>query len=446
MHILDRVRAVYDRDSLSSGVRELLEQEEIQGARMANRFRYIFTLLLAVSAYVNSGNLTTGIGWTINGLALAAYAAVTFAHTLVLRKDSHLALVIFSYVSLAADYLILFSALIAWYLITAPDQFAFVLKNPFHYYLFIPIATTLFQFRIKLVLFAFGAYMLVYFSLFAFGLAFMEIQYTTDWARYVLGPDLILEDVASTRPLLFTILTLSIGYTIYRAMFLTRKVGQIESQKQNLARYFSPDVAEEIASQPEVLNVGTRQKVTILFSDIRDFTAMSENLAPDEISVFLSELRRRLTNAIFAHGGTLDKYIGDAVMATFGTPRPNPEPGADSRSAVRAGLAMRRELEEYNRERALAGKPSIRIGIGLHTGEVFAGNVGFESRMEYTVIGDPVNTASRIESLCKQLDRDFLISRAVFEEAGQVARTETMPPVMVKGKTEPLDLYAVLGD
>ena len=407
MKFIQNIRSVYDRSSLSPAVRTLLDQEELQGQITANRYRYFFVLLIGVAAFVNSGSQSK-IGVLINGGGLLAYLAVTILHTLVLTKRNNLALGVFSYASVVFDYAILLTVLLAWYMVSGAGEFAFVLKNPSWFFLVLPIVTTLFQFRLRLVAFASFLFLAIHFALLFYGVLYADLKLTSDWGEYVLGSGVVLEDQLSSRPMVFLILTLSIGYTIYRSMLLTRRVGEIESQKQNLSRYFSPDVAAEISSKPEVLNVGARQKVTILFSDIRDFTAMSEGMTPDEISSFLSELRRRLTNAIFEHGGTLDKYIGDSIMAVFGTPRPDPEPGADSRAALHAGLAMRRELDAYNVERRAAGLQEIAIGIGLHTGEVFAGNIGYAGRMEYTVIGDAVNTASRIESLCKKLDRHNL--------------------------------------
>lgn len=260
MKILNKIRAVYNRENLSPPVRLLLEQEEIQGARVANRFRYLFSLLLAVSVYVNSRNLDTHIGWYINGIALGCYVLVTLAHTLVLHRTNHFALVLFSYASILFDYAILFAALIAWFQVAAPDEYAFVVKNPFHFYLFLPITTTLFQFRLRLVGFAFALYMLLYFGMIGYGLGFAEMTFTPDWRTYVLGDTVVLEDMLSTKPLLFLILALSVGYTIYRAMLLTRRVGEIEAQKQNLSRYFSPEVAREIAATKKMPRVKVKGK------------------------------------------------------------------------------------------------------------------------------------------------------------------------------------------
>ena len=148
-----------------------------------------------------------------------------------------------------------------------------------------------------------------------------------------------------------------------------------------------------------------------------------------------------MTNVIFNNNGTLDKYIGDAIMATFGTPTVSE---LDTYNAVNAANQMLSSLKEWNIERKKVGKLEIRIGIGLHCGEVFAGNIGFEDRMEYTVIGDAVNTASRIESLCKQFQAEFLISDEVYQKVKNRIQVEKLSPVEVKGKEKAIQIYKVL--
>ncbi|HNJ04949.1 MAG TPA: adenylate/guanylate cyclase domain-containing protein, partial [Leptospiraceae bacterium] len=199
-----------------------------------------------------------------------------------------------------------------------------------------------------------------------------------------------------------------------------------------------------LSSTDSNLSPGVRQRVTILFMDIRNFTKMSEGMDSADLAAFLTDFRDRMIAAIFEHGGTIDKFVGDAIMATFGTPRPSPVAGLDARNAVQAGLAMKRALADLNRDRERKGLPLIGIGIGIHTGEVFCGTIGSEGRVEYTVIGDAVNTASRIESMCKFLKVDFLISEAVFEDQQGAVRTVKMPLVRVMGKEFPVATYQVL--
>jgi adenylate cyclase len=158
---------------------------------------------------------------------------------------------------------------------------------------------------------------------------------------------------------------------------------------------------------------------------------------------WLTDFRAEMTQAVFDHGGTLDKFIGDAVMATFGTPHPSPVAGEDSVAAVHAAQSMFKRLEELNARWEPQGLLPIRIGVGLHTGEVVAGNIGEHLQIEYTVIGDPVNTASRIEGLCKTLGKELLVSGCVYDEVKHLFPGEEMPPTEVKGKKEPLRIFAL---
>ena len=270
---------------------------------------------------------------------------------------------------------------------------------------------------------------------------YLGVPLSVDWKLYILGDQIYTSDLFLSRPIAYSSLALAIGFSIYRTIFMVKRIGTIEAEKKSLSKYFSPEIVEEITKNPEVLNQGKRQEVTILFQDIRNFTKMSEGMNPDELAEFLNEFRARMTNVVFANGGTLDKYIGDAIMATFGTPNVTPN---DTVNAVNTGLQMLSSLSEWNMIRKKQGKEEIRIGIGLHCGEVFTGSVGFAGRMEYTVIGDAVNTASRIESLCKQFQAEFLISDEVYQKVKNSIQAETLPLVEVKGKEKPLQVYKVI--
>lgn len=181
---------------------------------------------------------------------------------------------------------------------------------------------------------------------------------------------------------------------------------------------------------------GETLSVTVMFCDIRGFTTLSENMAPEKIVSLLNEYFTGLEKCISAHGGVINKYIGDAVMALFGAPIPIKD---HAQEAFRASLDMRETLVQMNKDFVAKGFPEIRFGIGLHTGNVLAGNIGAASRMEYTVIGDAVNTASRIEGLCKTYKKDLLISEStastITENLSFVDEAE------IRGRTEKVKLY-----
>lgn len=429
-----------DPRQMSPAVRQILNQEERNGRRIANRIRYAFFFMLAFVALAVRDS-TDGV--LINYLMLGVYLTVTVAHTLIISRSGSLILQrIAQYVALIVDYGVFLVLLLYYTLNTSPDNFSFATKNPIFYFFFLPLALSILLFRLRPVLVGIAVILAIYGTLVAH-ILLSEVPHTQDWAEYTLGPAVIVADLLTSRVAVILGIGLVFIYSIYRAVLMVQRIAAIEAQKTSLARYFSPEVVDEITTSPDVLRKGGRQPVTVLFTDIRDFTRMSEGMDAEDLAEFLSEFRGRMSAAIFECGGTLDKFIGDAIMATFGTPRPSPIAGQDAANALRAARGMLAALQGFNREREARGQAPVHIGIGLHAGEAFAGNVGTAERLEFTVIGDAVNTASRIESLCKKLNAALLISDSVFEQAGRPADAEKMPRVRVKGKEEPLQVYRI---
>ena len=184
---------------------------------------------------------------------------------------------------------------------------------------------------------------------------------------------------------------------------------------------------------------GERREVTVLFCDIRGFTTLAERLTPEQVVSLLNEFYTLMIETTFKHDGTLDKFIGNAVMAAFGAPIAHPD---HALRAVRTALAMQSGIAELNERRAVAGKDPIRIGIGVNLGEVVAGTVGTEDRMEYTVIGDSVNLAARLESNAKP--GRILISRHTYERVQDHVTAVSLGSLKVKGKEEEVDVYEVV--
>ena len=185
---------------------------------------------------------------------------------------------------------------------------------------------------------------------------------------------------------------------------------------------------------------GETRKVSVLFCDIRSFTAMSEKMEATEVVSLLNRYFTALGKCITAHHGIINKYIGDAIMAIFGAPVQSENSAQD---AFEAALDMRKALAELNKSFEAEGLPVLRFGIGIHTGPVFAGTIGAENRMEYTVIGDTVNTASRLESLCKTYQTDLLVSGASAEEIGSAGNVQLdfVADAQIRGKEEPMKIY-----
>jgi adenylate cyclase len=187
---------------------------------------------------------------------------------------------------------------------------------------------------------------------------------------------------------------------------------------------------------------GESLRVTVLFTDIRSFTSISEKMDPQHLVGLLNEYFTEMVGIVMDEGGVVDKYIGDAIMAVFGAPVPKPD---DAANAVRAAVRMRRALATLNQRLVARGAPPLRTGIGIHTGEVVAGNIGSERRMEYTVIGDAVNLASRLESSTKELGVNVLVSEDTYALAKDAVVVRPVREITVKGRHQPVMTYEVLG-
>jgi adenylate cyclase len=209
--------------------------------------------------------------------------------------------------------------------------------------------------------------------------------------------------------------------------------------RSNFERYFAPQLAERIVNAPEAIKLGgDKRRVAVLFSDIRGFTQLSESMKPDEMASLLTEYFTEMVECVFRHGGTLDKFMGDAVMAQWGAPIGTPE---DADQAMSAALDMMAAMETLNRRWQSEGRPRLELGIGLNYGEAFAGNIGSERRLEFTVIGDTVNTASR---LCSAADSgQILITEEMRRALQSPPPLAVCPPVELKGKSQPLPVYRV---
>jgi class 3 adenylate cyclase len=222
---------------------------------------------------------------------------------------------------------------------------------------------------------------------------------------------------------------------------MTEGLHERERLRDAIGRYLAPELAEEVMKRGVRLG-GQKVSATLLFADIRGFTTISEKLAPEDVVDLLNRYFAAVEPAIQAHGGWINKFGGDSLLAVFGAPVPHPD---HARRAVNAALAMRAALHDFNYEQARSGAPQVQIGVGLHTGDILAGNVGSPARMEYTVIGDVVNVASRIDGLNKDWGTDILVSADAWQAAnlnGAVA-ARAMPPVALKGKTQLTQVYAI---
>ena len=214
--------------------------------------------------------------------------------------------------------------------------------------------------------------------------------------------------------------------------------------RRTVENYFSPFVLEEILTNPAHLQLGgERREITVLFSDIRSFTTISETLTPEKLSQLLQQYFTEMTEEILATDGVVDKFIGDAIMAFWGAPfSQNDHP----RRAVQSGLGMVRRLRRLQSQWQSQGWPKIEIGVGINTGPAAVGNMGSVKRFDYTVIGDTVNIASRLEGLNKEYQTNIVISEETARRLEGVFSIRPLGEVKVKGKAQPLKIYEVVAD
>ncbi len=225
------------------------------------------------------------------------------------------------------------------------------------------------------------------------------------------------------------------------SMLLIEDISSEKRMKSTMARYMDPGLADQLLAGGGDALGGQSVEATMLFSDIRAFTTLTEELGAQGTVALLNEYFTLMVNCISQEGGMLDKFIGDAIMAEFGIPVAR---GDDTDRAMRAAIGMITELRALNQRRAGRGQKAILMGIGLNTDTVVSGNIGSPKRMDYTVIGDGVNLASRLESACKEYSAQILCSEFTYRKLKGTYRMREIDRVIVKGKTEPIGVYEVL--
>ena len=235
-----------------------------------------------------------------------------------------------------------------------------------------------------------------------------------------------------------------VTYTAHAARRLLTEGLRAEAANGLMRRYFSPQVVHGLEeghrASPLEETGGRVLETAVMFCDIRGFTKATEHMAPAEVMGFLTSYHAAMIDVIFDHDGTIDKFIGDAIMVTFGTPQPGAD---DADRAVAAGLAMMAALDRLNAGRAERGEPPIAHDIAIHFGPVIAGSIGTDARREYTVLGDVVNTASRMEGLCTVLNEPFLISADLADRLTDPPRLRRLDPLPIRGRDQILSLVAV---
>jgi adenylate cyclase len=224
-------------------------------------------------------------------------------------------------------------------------------------------------------------------------------------------------------------------------LLVLEDISQEKRMKSTLYRYMTPGVAERVMALGDDLMKGERKEVTVLFSDIRGYTTLTENLEADKVVEMLNAYFETMVEAVFNFEGTLDKFIGDALMAVFGAPLPLKN---HAWAAIQSALDMRQRLVRFNRERVDTKQPEIRIGIGISSGEVVSGNIGSQRKMEYTVIGDGVNLSSRLEGVTKEYGCDIVLSEFTYAVCKDKIWVRELDRTQVKGKQRAVNLYELI--
>ena len=259
----------------------------------------------------------------------------------------------------------------------------------------------------------------------------------------------LLQSLLHSRILPFVIIaltTLALWATSRRTYDMLQESIDYSRRLGTLSRFFSPSLAERLARESGLqLSSGRRQRCAIMFIDICKFTEIARDMDPESLSVWLAEFRGVVTRVIFEHGGMVDKFIGDAVLAVFGAFQPEAD---DADRAIRCGLNVLRGIEAWSASQQARSRPSVGIGIGIHYGEVFVGAVGSEQMLEFTVLGDVVNQAERLERLTRTVNGSFLVTRDLLEaaESRNDAMWVPVPQNLITGRLSGLDVFSLMAD
>ncbi|KIC40718.1 guanylate cyclase [Ruegeria sp. ANG-R] len=263
----------------------------------------------------------------------------------------------------------------------------------------------------------------------------------------MLDPNSFMVSQRIQQVIVFVMVAVTLGVSMRRLNRLLMSNAGLERERANLSRYFSPNVVEELSQNDEPLKQIRKEDIAVLFIDIVGFTKFAGGRDPYEVIEVLRGFHARMETEVFRHHGTLDKYLGDGLMATFGTPIPS---GLDASNALACARAMVEMIERWNRDRKRLGEPEIQIGIGVHHGSVVLGDIG-ANRLEFAVIGDAVNVAAKLEALTRDLHARIIVSDAVRVQAlkeipnaqDMMAGFRLRPDQVVRGVAAPMDVWVL---
>ncbi|MDH5751904.1 MAG: adenylate/guanylate cyclase domain-containing protein [Deltaproteobacteria bacterium] len=269
----------------------------------------------------------------------------------------------------------------------------------------------------------------------------LSVAMTFGWTAY---SSISFIGVSQVVPLVLPVFLLWLLFMVCQVMLYLTESRYASFLRGTFSRYISPDVVKEMEQNPDLLNLGGEsRRVTILFTDLAGFTSISERLTPHDVVTLLNEHLGAMADIVLTERGTIGAFIGDAVMAYFGAPVPLEE---QELHACRSALAMQAAMVELNKEWQARGLSEVRMRIGVHAGEVIIGNVGSEQRQDYTIIGDAVNTAARLEGVNKFFGTGIIVSEDVLSVTNGAFTARELARIVVKGKTRPVAIFELLGD
>ena len=422
----------------------ILEAAEMRGERVANNFRLGFYLLSAamLGASLSVNTSMANLGFIVQVSAMLVYGGLV-ALWFRQRPDTYAPWL--KYVSITLDMAALHAG--AW--IMAHNHNG--IMEYFHS--FVPLVLVFWHIiaalRLSVAACVYSGVVSLIMSSTVLYLAAnyggVEISAVSVWAQNAIN----IED-ESTRVVMIALPAFASAYVAHVARGLIIRAEQesqhrarLEQQKEQLSKYLSKELTDAVLEHPEMFQLGgTRRTATILFSDIRNFTPLAENTEPERVVQLLNEYFTEMVAIVFRYGGTLDKFLGDGLMAVFGAPFDLED---QELRATLVALEMVQAVRSFNERHDLRGRglPSLNIGVGIASGPIVAGNIGSPERMEYTAIGDTVNFAARLEALNKSVGTSIIISETTQQALGELLEMRKLPPIKVKGKRGTPTIYAL---
>ena len=435
------------RDDLSPELVAILQRAEMRGERTVNRFRGGFYLLSALMLVANFGanTMVANVAFTVQVATMLVYSAAV-ARWFRVRGDTYAPWL--KFVSITVDL----TALHASALIMAFNH-AGVIE---YFHGFVPIVLVLWNLFAAL---RYSARAAVYSGALSLALSSSVLVFVVLTEQVAISPvsvygspavhvgDEVARLVFIALPAFFgALIARSSRGLVLRAEAESQARRELQTQKERLSKYLSRDLVDAVLANPALMRLGgARREATVLFCDIRNFTPLAEQSPPEDVVHMLNEHFTEMVSIVFRYGGTLDKFLGDGLMAVFSAPTTLPD---HELRAVLVGLAMIRAVDDFNSRHSEASPDTapISVGVGIASGPIVAGNIGSPERMEYTAIGDTVNFASRLEGLTKTVGAQLVISAETRAAIAPYLPTRRLPDVEVKGKTGRPPLYTVVLD